>query len=398
MGNPTMAHTSKWNDDEARWQAVCRRDPEADGRFWFAVRTTGIFCRPSCPSRRAKRENVSFFEHPDSAAAAGFRPCKRCRPDRKSREEELAEVVAAACRRLETSEEEPTLAELAKRAGLSPFHFHRLFKERVGITPKQYATACRHRRVRQELQRQARVTDAIYEAGYGSGSRFYESSQQVLGMAPRAFARGGRGEVVRYGVRGCRLGHVLVAATERGICSITFGDDPAALERGLLQAFPGALNEESPELARGLERVLEHLDRPERRLDLPLDIRGTSFQHQVWEALRQIPVGRTASYGEVARSLGRPGSARAVARACAANPVALAVPCHRVVRADGEAGGYRWGEGRKRKLLSAEGLAARWTVGERGGVEEESDAEADRQSEAQEPAGRHDRETGPDAQ
>lgn len=365
MGRSTMTRTKDWSDEETRWQAVCRRDPEADGRFWFAVRTTKIFCRPSCPSRRAKRENVSFFDGTEPAAAAGFRPCKRCRPDQRSRQEELADRIESACRRLETCEEEPTLAQLAEEAGLSPFHFHRLFKEKVGITPKQYATACRHRRVRQELQRKTRVTDAIYEAGYGSGSRFYETSEQVLGMAPKTFARGGKGVLVRYGVRPCRLGYLLVATTERGICSITFGDDPVALAAGLRDSFPGALEEESTELAGGLEQVLEHLDQPERRLDLPLDIRGTSFQHQVWEALRRIPIGETASYGEVARSLGRPGSARAVARACASNPVALAVPCHRVVRADGGAGGYRWGEERKRDLLSAEVKATEQRAGGR---------------------------------
>lgn len=346
------------SDDEVRWQAVCRRDEEADGQFFFAVRTTGVYCRPSCPSRRAKRQNVEFFELAETARAVGFRPCKRCRPDQASLREEQGVLIAAACRQLEESEEEPTLATLAEQAGLSPFHFHRLFKKRVGITPKQYATACRHRRIRSELRRQPRVTDAIYEAGYGSTSRLYEGAREVLGMSPRSFARGGEGEQVCYEIGSCRLGYLLVAATDTGICSIDFGDDPAVLTADLLRSFPEASELNAVGMSSALEQVLAHLDRPEQCLDLPLDIRGTAFQHRVWQVLRQIPLGETASYAEIARRVGRPRAARAVARACASNRLALAVPCHRVVRSDGRAGGYRWGLERKRMLLETEARAA----------------------------------------
>lgn len=341
-------------DDEILWQAVTRRDAGFDGRFVYAVRTTGIYCRPSCPSRPKRRENVSFHAGPGAAMAAGFRACLRCRPDESSPDALLNEIVAVACQRIETAETEPPLAELSAAAGYSPFHFQRLFKERIGLTPKQYAKARRKARLRDGLADAASVTDAIYAAGYGASSRAYEDGGS-LGMTPSSVRRGAAGERIVHAMAGSSLGPLLVAATARGICMIEFGDEAELLHR-LAARFPGAeLAGGDAEFAELISRVVALVDAPgSTHADLPLDIRGTVFQERVWQALTTIPAGETVSYAGLAERIGRPGSARAVARACAGNTIAVAIPCHRVVRGDGDISGYRWGTERKRALLDRE--------------------------------------------
>jgi AraC family transcriptional regulator of adaptative response/methylated-DNA-[protein]-cysteine methyltransferase len=298
---------------------------------------------------------VRFHRDAAAARAAGFRPCKRCRPDGGSLAEEHAALVAAACRRIEAAETPPALEDLARDAGLSPFHFHRVFKRIAGVTPKDYAAAQRAQRVREALPAAARVTDALYDAGYNSNGRFYEESSRVLGMTPRSYRAGGARQRIRFAVAQCTLGALLVAASERGVCAIALGDDPDTLLRELQDRFPRA------ELLGGdggfdatVARVVALVEEPGRGLELPLDIRGTAFQQRVWKALQQIPAGATASYAEIARRIGAPRSVRAVAQACAANALAVAVPCHRVVRTDGALSGYRWGIERKRALLERE--------------------------------------------
>ena len=342
--------------DDARWQAVRRRDPEADGRFVFAVRTTGVYCRPSCAARPARREHVEFHATPADAERAGFRPCKRCRPDLPPRAERDAAVVAEACRAIESADEVPRLAELAARAGVSPHHFHRTFKRIAGVTPRAYAAARRQRRVQDRLCAGSAVTEAIYAAGFGSSGRFYEAAPAMLGMTPTAYRAGGAGEAISYAVGRCSLGYALVATTARGACAILLGDDPAALVADLEARFPRATLSEGAALAGCVEAVVRLVDDPARAggLGLPLDIRGTAFQRRVWEALQRIPPGETVSYAELARRLGRPHAARAVAAACAANGLAVAIPCHRVVATGGGVGGYRWGVERKRLLLERE--------------------------------------------
>jgi len=350
--------------DALRWAAVRGRDRRAAGAFLYAVRTTGIYCRPGCASRLPRREHVVFFPDRRSAERAGFRPCKRCRPDAAA-PDPAASAVALACRRIAEAERPPSLAELAAVAGLSPSHFHRLFTRTVGMTPKRYAAAQRRERLAAGLRSDESVTRAIYDAGYGSASRFYEENGRspALGMAPAAFRAGARGETIRYAVGPSSLGQVLVAATERGICAVELGDDPVALGASVRRRFPRAALREDPAFADTLRRVIALIDAPgpdagaDLARDLPLDIRGTAFQARVWAALRQIPPGRTATYAEVAAGIGQPRAARAVAAACAANPLAVAVPCHRVVRGDGGLGGYRWGETRKRLLLQRESAA-----------------------------------------
>jgi AraC family transcriptional regulator of adaptative response/methylated-DNA-[protein]-cysteine methyltransferase len=341
--------------DEDRWQAVKRRDPAFDGQFVFAVRTTGIYCRPSCASRPAKRENVTFFESAAKAEQAGYRACKRCRPDKLGEPDPQVRAVSQACAQIEQAEEAPKLADLAAGVGLSPYHFHRVFKAITGVTPKAYAAERRARRAADRLRMAETVTEAIYDAGFNSSSRFYESTDARLGMTPGAVRRGGAGAVIRFAVGEASLGAVLVAATDKGVCAILLGDDPEALLRDLQDRFPKAeLQGGEAEFERMVARVVGLVEAPGQRLDLPLDIRGTAFQQKVWAALTAIPAGKTATYTEIARAIGQPRAVRAVAQACGANPLAIAIPCHRVVRSDGDLSGYRWGVERKRKLINRE--------------------------------------------
>lgn len=341
---------------DPRWQAVLRRDPQADGVFIYAVKTTGVYCRPSCPSRAAKRENVEFFETNEQAAQAGYRACKRCRPEALSQEQRRRALVVQACRAIEQSDSALPLAALARQAGLSPHHFHRIFKAATGLTPKAFYKSVRARRVANALQSAPSVTDAIYASGFNSAGRFYEESDALLGMAPGTYRKGAAGEQIRYAVAPCALGQVIVAATRRGVCAIEFGDAASVLVESLHERFPKARFESGDEEFRGwVARVLGYLDQPQGALGLPLDVQGTVFQHRVWQALRDIPAGQTASYAEIARRIGQPRAHRAVAHACAKNQVAVAIPCHRAVRRDGELSGYRWGVARKAALLKREG-------------------------------------------
>ncbi|MCY6380292.1 bifunctional DNA-binding transcriptional regulator/O6-methylguanine-DNA methyltransferase Ada [Hoeflea prorocentri] len=338
-----------------RWQAVSQRDASADGQFVFAVRTTGIYCRPSCSSKAALRRNVAFYDSALEAETAGYRPCKRCKPEENDPSRKHSEMIAAACRMIEQAEEPPSLEDLARHAGISRFYFHRLFKEITGITPKAYAAACRAARVRGELERGASVTGAIFDAGYNASSRFYEESDGRLGMRPTQFRDGGRDARIAFAVAESSLGPVLVAATERGVCAIDFGDDPDALVKNLQDRFPKAdLVGGEPDFEQTVAAVIAQVEAPQSDFDLPLDIRGTAFQQKVWAALRAIPAGTTVSYSEVARDIGKPSAVRAVAQACGANRIAVAIPCHRVVRTDGALSGYRWGVERKRELLKRE--------------------------------------------
>ncbi len=340
---------------EARWRALVERDATADGQFVTAVKTTGVYCRPTCPARRPKRENVEFFLTCGEAEAAGYRACLRCKPAGAAPADERLAKIQRACRLIEQAEEAPRLAELAAAVGLSPFHLQRKFREAVGVSPRGYFEALRRKRLQQSLEAGRSVTDALYEAGFGSSSRLYDASYGLLGMTPSRYRAGARGEVVHWTVAASPLGRLLVAATEKGVCRIELGDDAAALGKRMEQLFPEAhLVEGGKELSRVVKEILAFLAEPAHGLALSLDIRGTAFEQRVWKALAAIPVGETASYGAVARTIGQPRAARAVARACAANPVALAVPCHRVVASDGSPGGYRWGVERKKRLLERE--------------------------------------------
>ncbi len=349
---------SQQSAGESRWAAVLARSLRADGRFYFAVRTTGVYCRPSCPARRPRRENVLFFDSCAEAEAAGFRACKRCRPREVSAGARDAERIARACRMIERARASVPLVRLAAACGMSPFHFHRVFKAVTGLTPKAYADAARARRMRAALDTSASVTDAIYAAGFQSNGRFYAASADVLGMPPGDFRRRGERTRIRFALGQCSLGAILVAATARGVCAVTLGDDPEALLRELQDRFARAeLVGADAEFERVMAQVVAYVDDPRLGLELPIDVRGTAFQQRVWRALRKIGPGSTASYAEIAARIGRPGAARAVARACASNPVALAIPCHRVVRTDGALSGYRWGIERKRVLLERERAA-----------------------------------------
>jgi AraC family transcriptional regulator, regulatory protein of adaptative response / methylated-DNA-[protein]-cysteine methyltransferase len=340
---------------DPRWPAVVARSPDADGSFVYSVRTTGVYCRPSCGARRARPENVQFHPGPAEAEQAGFRPCRRCRPDQPSRAARHAGLVVAACRAIETAETAPTLDALASEAGMSPFHFHRVFKAITGLTPKAYATAHRGRRVRAELAKRGRVSAAIYDAGYASSGRFYGEAGEQLGMRPAEYREGGLNAEIRFAIGECSLGAILVARSARGVCAIHLGDDPEVLVRELEDRFPHAsLIGGDPDFEALVARVVGLVEAPGVGADLPLDVRGTAFQQRVWRALREIPAGSTASYTEIARRIGAPTAVRAVARACAANPLAVAIPCHRVVRTDGGLSGYRWGIARKRALLRRE--------------------------------------------
>jgi AraC family transcriptional regulator of adaptative response/methylated-DNA-[protein]-cysteine methyltransferase len=347
----------RFADDDARFAAVRRRDKRADGEFVFTVGTTGIYCHPSCSARAARRENVSFYATPLAAEAAGFRPCKRCRPDLPPRAEREAALIAEACRAIEAAEEAPPLAELAREAGLSAHHFHRLFKRVTGVTPKAYAAAHRQSLVQANLAAGSGVTETIYASGFNSSGRFYEAVSGMLGMTPSAYRKGGEGEEVCHAIGRSSLGCVLVAATRRGICAILIGDDLAELRSDLRSRFPKAkLIEPEPGFAELVSEVVRFVDDPShaKGLGLPLDIRGTTFQRRVWEALRAIPSGETASYAEIAQRVGSPHAVRAVASACGANKLAVAIPCHRVIASDGGLAGYRWGVERKRRLLERE--------------------------------------------
>ncbi len=339
-----------------RWETIVRRDEGARGDFVYGVVTTGIYCRPGCASRLPNRENVRFYDTWQMAEAAGLRPCKRCTPrETEAPADPGRDAVLEACRLIESADHAPSLRELAERVGYSPYHFQRLFKQIVGVSPKQYAMEKRLDRVRTGLQDEASVTDAIYDAGYESTSRFYVTDAPALGMKPSEYRNGGEGIVIRYAVAPCYLGFVLVAATDQGICRIDLGASPGALEARLRADFPEAeLRTEDPDLETMVNEVIAMLEAPDRGLSLPLDIQGTAFQRRVWTALREIPAGATASYAEIATRIGNPKAARAVAQACASNHVAVAIPCHRVVRSDGGLGGYRWGLDRKRAILERE--------------------------------------------
>ena len=345
----------RYDTDDARHEAVRTRDTSADGHFIVGVLTTGIYCRPGCSARTPRPENIRFHPDPASAERAGLRACKRCRPNEPPRAEREAALVARACRAIEAAEDLPSLDALATAAGLSPFHFHRLFRRIAGITPRAYAAAQRARRVRTSLQDGESVTHALYDAGFSSSSRFYEAADAMLGMLPSAYRAGGAGETIHHAFGHSALGLVHVAATARGICSIALGDDVPALEAELCRRFPRAqLRVADAAFGDWVRQVVAFVEAPRDGLSLPLDIRGTAFQRRVWEALQAIPPGQTVTYGELAARLGQPRAVRAVAGACAANKVAVAIPCHRVIGADGTLTGYRWGLDRKRSLLESE--------------------------------------------
>jgi AraC family transcriptional regulator, regulatory protein of adaptative response / methylated-DNA-[protein]-cysteine methyltransferase len=340
---------------DPRWSRVLARDASADGTFWYSVATTKIFCRPSCPSRAANPRNVSFHDSIAAAKAAGFRPCRRCRPDGPSNEDERAALVASICRTIEEAETPPSLAELSAAVGLSPSYLQRTFKAVTGVTPREYAAAQRNARVRDSLQKRDSVTQAMFDAGFNSSGRFYEQSVPMLGMTPGRYRSGGAGETIRFAIGQSQLGAILVASSERGVVAILLGDDPEALVRNLQDRFSQAtLVGGDAEYERLVARVVGFVENPRIGLDLPVDVRGTAFQQRVWKALQAIPAGSVASYSEVASRIGAPKAARAVAAACAANPLAVAIPCHRVVRSDGNAGGYAWGVQRKRMLAERE--------------------------------------------
>lgn len=350
--------TPGFTTDAERWAAVQRRDARAEGAFFYGVRTTGIYCHPTCSARLPKRENVSFFALKEDAEAAGFRACKRCTPDATAPGAARSALIVRACQLIEEAEEAPALNELAAAVGLSPAHFHRLFKASVGVTPKRYAAAVRDRRLKEHLTNGAPVTTAIYSAGYNAPSRFYEGAAERLGMSASHYQRGAAGLTIRYAVAESWLGWLIVGATERGVCAIEFGNSPAQLTETLRGRFPRA-NLQPDESNGWLTDVLALIEMPGKALDLPLEIQGTAFQQQVWRVLQSIPSGETRSYTEVAAMVGRPAAVRAVAQACASNKVAVAIPCHRVVRCDGELSGYRWGTERKKKLLEREKQASR---------------------------------------
>lgn len=342
-------------DADAAWRAVAARDASLDGRFVFAVATTGVYCRPSCAARRPNRENVTFFAGPAEAEAAGFRACLRCRPAAAEPPEAVRAVRRAVAFLEAHAEERVPLSTLARVAGLSPFHFQRTFKKLVGVTPKRYADAKRADRLKALLREGAGVASASFEAGYGSSGRAYAHASARLGTTPARYARGGKGLRVRFATVPTPLGRLLVGATDRGVCAVTLGDSDRALEAGLRREYPEALLEKAPAaVAQWTDAIARSLAGPVDLSAVPLDLRATTFQRRVFEALRKIPRGETRSYGELAAAIGRPSAARAVASACARNPAALVVPCHRIVRSDGSAGGYRWGEARKRAILKRE--------------------------------------------
>lgn len=341
---------------EVQWQAVMAKDARFDGQFVFAVSSTGIYCRPSCPSRRPRRDRVSFFQLPESAERAGFRACLRCHPRDMNSIDPQVKMAREVCRIIEESEGEPvSLASLSEQLGVSSFHLQRTFKSIMGITPKDYAEAFRVNKFKQGVRKGDAITSAMYDAGFGSSSRLYESASAQLGMTPATYGKGGRGAVIHYAIVKTSLGRLLVAATSKGVCSVTLGDSDVDLEADLLCEFSQAeIHRDITPLHSTVKAIVEHLESKSLRIDLPLDIRATAFQRQVWEQLRAIPYGETHSYSEIAKAVGQRKAVRAVARACATNPVALVIPCHRVIREDQSLGGYRWGLERKKKLLEIE--------------------------------------------
>lgn len=356
----TRDHTPPTPRQEVFWQATLRRDASFDGAFVYGVGSTGIYCRPSCPSRRPRRENVAFFATPTAAEAAGLRSCRRCRPQEGAAPNPARDKVLAVCRLLEGEHESiPTLAELGRQVKMSPSHLQRVFKRMVGVSPWQYADALRLERFKRELRGGEGVAGALYGSGYGSSSRLYEQAPARLGMTPGRYARAGAGERIRYVEAPCSLGRILVAATDQGVCSVRLGARRAALVAELEREFSAARIERGgEELAAWVEALLAFVDRDGVLPELPCDIQATAFQRQVWEGIRAIPAGETATYGELATAIGRPRAVRAVASACAANPIALLVPCHRVVPKAGGGGKYRWGKERKAALLRRERRAA----------------------------------------
>ncbi len=347
--------------DEDRWRAVAGRDAAFDGAFVFAVATTGIYCRPSCPSRRPKRGNVRFYALPEGAESNGFRACLRCRPRETGSPDPRIECLRRVCSFIESCDQgPPTLETLGKIAGLSPYHLQRSFKRLVGVTPRQYYDACRIERLKSSLRGGDQVTGALFEAGYGSTSRLYEKAPSQLGMTPAAYAKGGKGAVIAYAITDSPLDRLLVGATERGVAAVYLGEDDDVLEAALRAEYPAAaITRDDQGLGRWIEPLLAHLDGRQPHLELPLDVRATAFQRQVWEALRAIPYGETRSYSEIAEAIDNPKAVRAVAHACAVNPVSVVVPCHRVIAAAGAMAGYRWGVERKQKLLDREMKAAK---------------------------------------
>ncbi len=345
-------------EKDPRWTSIVDRDVKADGTFYYSVKTTGVYCRPSCGARQARPEHVQFHTTCEDAESAGFRSCKRCQPNQPALAEQYAEIVAEACRFIAEAEEVPDLEALAHHAGMSRYHFHRIFKTVTGLTPHDYVVAKRTQRVREHLVTSETVTEAMYDAGYNSNGRFYEATNEALGMTPSHFRAGGARTDIRFALGECSLGSILIAKSERGVCAILLNDDPDVLIRDLQDTFPHAnLIGGDDEFEQLVARVVGFVEAPALGLDLPLDIRGTAFQHRVWQSLRQIPAGETASYSEIARRIGTPKAVRAVAQACAANTLAVAIPCHRVVRHDGALSGYRWGVERKRALLEREAHA-----------------------------------------
>lgn len=351
----TTPSTTGTIEDDPRWAAVVARDPRADGQFVYAVKTTGVYCRPSSLARLPNPQNVQFFDTAEQAQAAGYRPSKRAAKDQSDLAAQHAATVAAACRQIETAEQVPVLIDLASAAGMSSFHFHRVFKAITGLTPKGYAAAHRARKVRQRLADGGSVTEALYDAGFNSNSRFYAAADSVLGMKPTDYRAAGQNNDILFAVGQCSLGAILVAQSERGVCAILLGDDPHQLVCDLQDRFRQAnLLGADQAFEQLIAKVVGFIEAPALGLDLPLDVRGTAFQERVWQALRDIPPGSTASYAEIARHIGAPKAFRAVAQACGANHLAVAIPCHRVVRSDGDLSGYRWGVERKRELLERE--------------------------------------------
>jgi AraC family transcriptional regulator of adaptative response/methylated-DNA-[protein]-cysteine methyltransferase len=341
--------------DDPRWARIVARDKTADGHLWYSVVTTGVYCRPSCPSRTANPKNVQLHDSLESARATGFRPCKRCNPDGLSADAENAALVAKVCKMIEESQEEPSLEELAEAVSRSPGYFHRVFKATTGVTPKEYAAAHRAAKVRHGLKSGGTVTEAIYDAGFNSSGRFYEKSTDMLGMTPSQYRAGGANEDIKFAVGQTSLGAILVASTKKGVAAILLGDDPEELVQDLQDRFPKArLIGADSDYEALVARVVGFVEAPKIGWNLPLDVRGTAFQERVWKALQEIPAGATVSYAEIARRIGAPKSVRAVAGACAANNLAVAIPCHRVVRNDGALSGYAWGVDRKRALIDRE--------------------------------------------
>ena len=354
--NTAAKNSACYRTDAERWDAVQQRDVQADGLFYYSVRSTGVYCRPSCGARPALRANVRFHDSCLGAEQAGFRACRRCKPEQAPLAERHAHTVAQACRLIDAAEEAFDLGSLAAACAMSRHHFHRIFKAHTGITPRAYAAARRAQRLQQGLAQAPSVTAAMYAAGFNSSGRFYAAANGMLGMRPSAFRAGGSGASIRFALGACSLGAILVAATDIGICAILLGDDPELLIRDLQDRFPQAeLRGAELEFEATVAKVVGLVEAPALGLDLPLDVRGTAFQQRVWQALRAIPSGSTVSYAELAQRIGVPSGARAIAGACAANPVAVAIPCHRVVRQDGALSGYRWGVERKAALLKREG-------------------------------------------